>query len=126
MRTDTWGDVVNGPETYAGIALELKEGRSIVLGWADGRSSHMDILFTAPTPMVCGMLQGLHPSLAQGRAALLFVSVMRRGCFAFPVYADETLHHEYVAEKLNVGGATAEALAQLINGVLDTLRVAAP
>ena len=125
MRTDTWDEITNDPSTYASIVAMLQEGRPVAIGWTDGRSSHHDLLF-ALSPIVVGRLQALHPRLSLHGERLLLVGVMRCGSFAFYLDDPAALHPEYVAEKLNVGGATAEALAQLINGVLDTLRVAAP
>ncbi len=120
MRMDLWGCVINDPETYAEIATELKAGRSIAFGWTDLRSSHLDLLFVLG-PTIAGRLQSLHPSIQQS-CRLRFVSVMRRGCFALDISSPEGFHPDYLGEKLGVGGATAEALAELVAGVIEQLK----
>ena len=45
MNLDEWGEVINGEETYKGIAEEL-HNKSVLIGWTDGNGTHFDILFT--------------------------------------------------------------------------------
>ena len=35
MNVDDYGEIVNGPYTYKGIAGRLKEGESVIIGWTD-------------------------------------------------------------------------------------------
>lgn len=116
---DAYGEIINGYETYEAVAEQLRQWQSVAIGWSDGVATHYDILFTL-SPVIVGRLQGIHP-LAQ-ISSLLFVSILRKGAFAFSVHLDpDKLHPDYVGEKLFVGGSTAARLADLINGVLKAL-----
>jgi hypothetical protein len=109
MNYDEYGDVINGPETYKGIAEELS-GRPVIIGWSDGVATHFDILFSLK-PLQYGMLQG-----GVGKNDL-FVSIMRWGSFGFDPIAVDT-HPGYYEEKLGKGmGDTAIKLGELINNV---------
>jgi len=116
MNYDTYGEVINGSETYRGIAEELGEN-AVIVGWTDGNGTHFDILFTL-APLAYGTFQGgIHPRRD------LFVSIMRVGSFAFEVNEADT-HPGYYAEKLGRAGffgSAADPLAALINGVREQL-----
>ena len=113
---DDWQEVVNGDETYAAIASELRERQCCIVGWTDGRGSHHDLLFTL-SPKKYGSLQGG----LRGNGDL-FVAIMRRGTFAFEVTRSNDLHPSYVAEKLDMPeNVTISVLTELINGVLGEL-----
>jgi hypothetical protein len=120
VDTDTWGEVINGPNTVRTIVDGLKTGWPVVIGWTDGRASHHDVLFTVVKD-IHGHLQGIHPTAQSIPSTILFVSVMRIGAFGFVMEHDATFVVRYVAEKLGVGGATAEALAALMNDVVKEL-----
>lgn len=117
MNYDAWREVINGPETYAGIAAGLRTGTAVIVGWTDQSCTHFDILFTLRPAQHGGLQGGLRG------ATDLFVSVMRTGCFGFDVRNAAPLHHGYIAEKLHIAEAsfTATALADLINGVVGQL-----
>lgn len=116
MNYDTYGEVINGNETYRGIAEELAEN-AVIVGWTDGNGTHFDILFTL-TALAYGTFQGgLRPRKD------LFVSIMRWGSFAFEVNEAPTAPG-YYEEKLGnrkLGEECAGALADLINGVREQL-----
>jgi len=113
---DDYREVKNGSMTYAAIAEQLREHQCCVVGWTDEHHSHLDILFTLSPPKF-GSLQG---GLRGGDD--LFVSIMRRGCFAFDVCRTDDLHPGYVAEKLGeTNNVTINVLTTLINGVLEQL-----
>lgn len=115
MKYDTYGEVVNHPDTYAEIAQNLKEGSSVLVGWTDSDMTHFDVLFTTNT-VGFGTFQG------GVRETDLFVSIMRRGAFGFEIDHEDT-HAGYYDEKLGGGmGSTSEALAELINGVKKELK----
>lgn len=115
MRTDDYGEVINGPETYKDIATELQGGHSVLIGWTDQASTHYDVLFTRGA-LKYGTIQG---GLQRGD---LFVSVMRIGAFGFEVHAGPSLHPSYVSEKLFIHNlVTATALTELIEGVKGQL-----
>src|SRR3990167_9011938 len=118
MKYDEYGEVINAPETYKGIAEELS-GNAVLVGWTDEMGTHFDILFTLNAlPYGTNIQGGIRPSTD------LFVSIMRWGAFAFEV-SDEDTHAGYFDEKLSargpMGQATSEKLAELINGVKKEL-----
>lgn len=116
---DPWREVVNGPATFEVIASELRSRGRCIVGWTDGHGSHHDVLFTQTPPQ--------YGSLHNGNIGPrdLFVSVLGCGAFGFDVVKTEPRHPNYVAEKLNQEkGLTAEALADLINGVVAALQKA--
>lgn len=113
MDKDDYGEVINGEMTYYMIASALKEKNSIVIGWTDESSTHLDILFTLK-PQQEGRLQG---GLIGDTD--LFVSVMRMGAFAFDAKGIAT-SPQYVDEKLSNGRMSSDTsmkVAELINNV---------
>lgn len=109
---DEYDEVINGEDTYISIAEELPT-RSVLVGWTDGEGTHFDILFTLYALRFGSQIQGgINP------ATDLFVSIMRRGAFAFDPSNTDT-HAGYYAEKLGGGLGTecGEKVAELINGV---------
>lgn len=113
MNIDSWGEVINGPETYAEIAREMSRGQTLLIGWTDGRGTHHDMTF-ATVDQKHGRINALHPS-ARG---LMLVGVFYRSTFGFALYDDKPLHPDYVAEKLRITGPDESfALAVLLNGI---------
>lgn len=120
---DTWGVVINGPRTYFSIAQALRAGRSVAMGWTDGRSTLHGLLFATDADRVT-FVPGINRAaqLHEVMDRVLFVSVLRVGAFGF-VMDGEQLHPDYVGEKLGTGSSvTSEALAALINGVMQYMR----
>lgn len=117
VNFDEWREVVNGPETFAQLASNLREDGSVIIGWTDNRQSHLDILFTL-RPIQHGSLQG-----GLRGPSYLFVSIIRKGCFGFDIASVAPLHPSYVAEKLgdSENSPTVAALAELISGVIEAL-----
>src|SRR3990167_6718131 len=114
VKYDNYGEIINSPETYKEIADTLKRRVSVLIGWTDGDMTHLDILFTVNVDGF-GHFQG------GVKDTDLFVSIMRRGAFGFEKDKDDT-HAGYYNEKLGGGlGSTADALAELINGVKKKL-----
>lgn len=114
MNVDDYGEIINGPYTYKGIANRVKEGEPVIIGWTDEEYTHLDLLFNYKTYKE-GMLQrGL-------RGNELYVSIMGLGAFGFDV-KDREIHEGYIAEKLNIRGElTVSKLAELINGIIKEL-----
>lgn len=113
IQHDEYGEILNGEQTYNGIAWDLNNGLSFLVGWTDGLGSHYDILLSyRPMHIASNPVQGgIHPK------SDLFVSIMRVGAFAFDVGTTDT-HWTYYAEKLGLGhGATVEKLTEFINGI---------
>ncbi len=114
MKYDEFGEVINDEETYKAIGERLKTGKSVLVGWTDGDMTHFDVLFTAGVAMYGTTQGGI-------KADDLYVSIMRRGAFAFEVVNTDT-RAGYYAEKFGGGlGSTADALSELINGVKKNL-----
>lgn len=115
MKTDDYGEVLNDPETYDGIAEGLRQGLSVFVGWTDGHMSHFDILFTK-RPLGVGHFQrGIHTSD-------LFVSIMGIGAFGFEIENEDT-HWGYIDGKFDnfFGPTTGPIVATLINEVKKRL-----
>lgn len=114
MNIDDYGEIINGPYTYKGIANRLKEGESVIIGWTDEEYTHLDLLFNFKTYKE-GMLQrGL-------RGNELFVSIIGLSVFGFDV-KDREIHEGYISQKLNIHGEpTVSKLAELINGIIRGL-----
>lgn len=114
MNIDDYGEIINGPYTYKGIANRLKEGESVIIGWTDEEYTHLDLLFNFKTYKE-GMLQrGL-------RGNELFVSIIGLSAFGFDV-KDREIHEGYISQKLNIHGEpTVSKLAELINGIIRGL-----
>lgn len=112
MNFDEYDEVINGVDTFQGIADRLKAGDSVIIGWSDGQGTHFDILFVWRPISQSGLLQG-----GMKGGTDLFVSIMRKGAFGF-IVSDQDTHPGYFAEKLFVSGEqTIEKLAELINGI---------
>ncbi len=114
MNYEEYGEVINGQQTYEGIA-HILERHPILVGWTDGNGTHLDIMFNKQVvPYGTNIQGGIRPNTD------LFVSIMRWGAFAFEISESE-LHPGYVDEKLgnrgSFGKACSQALAELINGV---------
>ena len=45
MNYNEYREVINGEETYKGIAQRLKENKLVGIGWTDSECTHLDILF---------------------------------------------------------------------------------
>ena len=116
MVYDDYGEVVNGEDTYSDIAGTLRAmGRPVLVGWTDEKGTHYDILFTLSVSFAGTNIQG------GIRSEDLFVSIMRKGAFAFEIDFKE-IHPSYYAEKLAIDSrVTAEKLAELINNVRELL-----
>lgn len=115
MDYDIYGEVINGERTYEWIANDLKEGIAVLIGWTDQNSTHFDILLKLGVQKYGSNFQG------GIKGSDLFVSIMRRGAFAFEPENVDT-HAGYFDEKLGGGmGDTREALAELINGIKSKL-----
>lgn len=114
MDKDTYGEVINGENTYKEIAYLLKSGRSVIIGWTDEDYTHYDILFS---------LNVIKEGTLQGglRWNDLFVSIMRIGSFGFLI--DSKKDSGYIGEKLGLGdNITTNKLTDLINGIIERLK----
>lgn len=117
---DEYGEVLNGERTFDNVAMMLKLGIPVFIGWTDHRGSHVDILMQYKSGgfFKLGNIQG------GIEYSDLFVSIMRVGAWGFEfnkVYKEP----DYVEEKLDMmsilKGETATQLAILINNVMHRL-----
>ena len=104
-------EAVNNKATYKWVAFQMGRCNNCLIGWTDGRGMHFDILFS-----YLPAIDFENRRVFQGGIKLddIFVSVMRRGAFAFNLAKTDT-HASYYEEKLNVG--RCPEIADLINGV---------
>ncbi len=116
MNEETYGEIINGEETYHDISVQLKLGGNMLIGWTDEEGTHFDILFAYKVSFSGNNFQGgIRP------ATDLFVSIMRKGAFAFDV-ENENTHYGYYAEKLFLGDdISSKKLGELINGIKKEL-----
>ncbi len=114
MDFDSYGEVINGENTYNTIVENLINYRSVIIGWTDEKYTHLDLLFNY-IPYKKGMLQrGL-------RGNELYVSIIGNGAFGFNVNNSDKAGG-YIAEKLNINGnPTVTKLAELINNIIKRL-----
>ncbi len=109
MNINEFNEAVNGKNTYVEIANKLNQGQSVIIGWTDEKSTHLDILFSY---RVC---KGSYNYLQRGlRGNELFVSIIGFGAFGFDVDIHDVAPG-YVEEKLNIRGVSK--LAELINEI---------
>ena len=115
MNKDEYGEIINGAETYTEIANKLKKCEAVIIGWADEKDTHYDILFTNGAYKQNGNL------LQRGlKGNELFVSIMSKGAFGFKT--DTLKDRGYIAEKLNLAiNETTQKLTDLINGIIEEL-----
>lgn len=118
MNKDEYGEIINGEDTYKGIAMHLNHGGKALIGWTDRHGTHFDILFIKGVEFQGSNIQG------GIRESDLFVSIMRIGSFSFEIDNSNT-HWGYYEEKLgsgmSFGSVTGQELADLINGVKKLL-----
>ena len=118
MNRDSYGEVINGENTYKIIAEELMNNKSCIIGWTDGEYDHRDILFTYK-PIKYGTLQrGLNWN------SHLYVSIMDYSCMGFLIEyeANNIKHPSYIKEKLRLNDNSCDdKICELINGVIRCL-----
>ena len=119
MNMDTYGEVINGIETYKSIANELSKTGKCIIGWTDGGYDHRDILFTYKPRHLGGELQrGL-------RWCYLYISIMDHSAMGFLIEdgdTDNRKHDGYIKEKLRLNDNSCDdKICELINGVINEL-----
>ena len=113
---DEYGVVVNSPETFEALANYLRNRPTILFGWTDNEGSHLDVLLALPDQ--------IGPLNRMDSGSKLIVAVAGYGMFGFRVRGDSPLHFAYLGEKLGMTpSVTAEALADLVNGVMRELTI---
>ena len=115
--TDEHGLVCNGEDTYRCAALDMRYRHQVVLNWTDQRGTALNI-HLAYGPTRVGTLAGM----IDGGPNKMWVGVAGHGCWAFEVQPGH-LHADYIAEKLKVRGATAIAVAELLDNIRRELAV---
>ena len=127
MNTDQYFEILNGRETFEEIAyLLISNSRPLMIGWTDGAGSHFEIMFvTQPLKLQGNQWQG------GLRTTDLFVSIMGVGSFGFEYDEHYKKHPYYFSEKLDRhgvlgNGVTLVALAELLNGVMESLHKSMP
>lgn len=110
MNFNKYDEIINGKETYKKIAKELLFRETIGIGWTDGESTHLDIIFKLGLNEKFGSFQrGI-------KQDYLFVSIIDHTSYGFRV--DTIKDVGYVQEKLRMNNDTGDKLAELINGII--------
>lgn len=122
MNKDKYNTVTNGFNTYKVIADTISgaAARPVMIAWTDGAGTQLDILFVyGKSCHQAGYLQrGMRASTD------LFVAVSGHGFIGFELNG-AWKSPGYVGEKLGLGSnsdSTTIALADLINGICDSLK----
>lgn len=121
MKYDEYHEVINSQETFKEIGQLLQANQSVFIGWTDGEGTHFDILFII-NPIGFGSFQG------GVTTSDLFVSIMRVGSFGFEIrdtYTNAGYYEEKLA-RLTSLGSSREKLAELINGVKESIKTPVP
>ena len=120
MNFDGYNEVINGNETYKGIAEELSRTGKCIIGWTDGGYDHRDIMFVyRPKPLGGTLQRGL-------KWCYLYISIMDHSSMGFLIEAegDNTKHEGYIKEKLRLHDNDCDdKICELINGVIRELDV---
>jgi hypothetical protein len=115
-ETNSFGEVVNHPETFNKIATALLTNGVVVLNWTDEAGTLLNVLLSYD-PVRWGSPGGFVDS---GNHKL-WIGVAGRGLFGFG-YGSHS--YDYVAEKLGLRpDLTASKLVELIDGVQRQLLV---
>lgn len=110
MNYNKYNEVINGTETYKGIATGLLDNKTIGIGWTDEDSTHLDIIFKLGLNMKSGCFQrGI-------KANYLFVSIIDHTSYGF--VPDSIKDGSYIQEKLRINNDCGNKLAELINGII--------
>lgn len=113
MNYNKYNEVINGSETYKGIARDLIDNKTIGIGWMDEDSTHLDIIFKLGLNMKCGCFQrGI-------KTNYLYVSIIDHTSYAF--FPDTIKDGNYIQEKLRFNNSCGDKLAELINGIIIEL-----
>lgn len=118
MNKDSYGEIINGEQTFKKIAENLKDKGSCIIGWTDEGYDHRDILFTYK-PIKYGTLQrGLNWN------SHLYISIIDHSCMGFLIEyrTDNRKDVGYIQEKLNLHDNSCDLkICELINGVICEL-----
>lgn len=117
MNTDSYGEIINGEETFKEIALNLVRGKSVIIGWTDQKYDHRDIMFTYNIRQYGNLQRGLH-------GCYLFVSIIDCNSMGFMIErkTDNRKHIGYIKEKLRLHDNNCDdKICELINGVIHKI-----
>lgn len=114
MNIDSYGEVINGENTYKEIADNLRAGKSVIIGWTDEKYTHLDLLFNYHTLKEGTLQRGL-------RGNELYISIIGMGAFGFDTNNNDKAEG-YIEEKLNIHGEpTVTKITELINNIIKRL-----
>ena len=112
MNYNEYREVINGEETYKGIAQRLKKNKLVGIGWTDSECTHLDILFKLGFDKFGDFQRGI-------RANYLVVSIIDHTSYAFS--PDDIKLGTYIQEKLRFNNSCGDKIAELINGIIKEL-----
>ena len=112
MNYSNYAEVINGKMTYNTIAVGLKSGSAVGIGWTDEDSTHLDIVFKLGIEKCGNFQRGI-------RSNYLFVSIIDHTSYAF--VPDSIKEGNYIQEKLRMNNSCGDKLKELINGIIGEL-----
>lgn len=109
-----YDEIVNGYFTYKAIVRDLKINKSVILGWTDNDSTHLDIYISLNNTNKYGYLQrGI-------KETDLFIGIIDHSFYGFKTEC--TKDESYICEKLRMGQSIlTKRLTELINGIIIEL-----
>ena len=106
-------EVINGEKTYKFISKMLLLNQTIGIGWTDGDSTHLDIIFKLGLDNKLGTFQrGI-------KSDYLFVSIIDHTSYGF--VPNSIKDGSYIQDKLRMNSECGDKLAELINGIIKFL-----
>ena len=120
MNTDSYGEIINGFQTYHQVLEDLINYGGCIIGWTDEGYDHRDILFTWKPNQHGNLQRGL-------RWTHLFVSIMDHSSMGFLIESDRdnTKENGYIMEKLRLKDNSCDKkICELINGVIHEIDIA--
>lgn len=112
MKFNEYGEVINGRKTYKAIATLLNVNETVGIGWTDGESTHLDIIFKLAIAKFGSFQRGLRPSY-------LYVSIIDHTSFGF--VPDSIKEGDYIQTKLRINNSCGDKVKELINGIIEEL-----
>lgn len=113
MDFNEYQEVINGEKTYKFISKMLLLNQTIGIGWTDGDSTHLDIVFKLGLDNKLGIFQrGI-------KSDYLFVSIIDHTSYGF--VPNSIKDGSYIQDKLRMNNDCGDKLAELINGIIKFL-----
>ena len=119
MNYDSYGEIINGEDTYKTIAKNLLDTGKCIIGWTDQGFDHRDILFTYQPKQYGNLQRGL-------RWCYLYISIIDFTSMGFLIEmrTDNRKHKGYIMEKLRLNDNSCDnKICELVNGVIHEIDI---